>query len=119
MQRAIGDRDGERGKLLARHLLIAIHGGLRPLVLCQPPIGKVLPHDPDCAEQRRHRPYDVHDPHVLLMANQVRGDDHCARQPEQQEGDRERMKPGGDQAAWLQTNSGTPYAAMLLRISFS
>jgi len=69
-------------------LLVASHGGFRPRVLRQASIGEVQPHDPERAELGRHRPHDVHDPHVLvlLVANQVGGDQHRTHEPKQQEG---------------------------------
>ena len=70
MERAVPDLDRERG-LAVRRILMPLHGGVHLLLARGAPVGEILPDDPDRAEQRRDRPYDIHDPHVLGMAEKV------------------------------------------------
>src|SRR5947207_30486 len=59
------------------------------------PKRKIGPEPENRAEQRCHRPVDIHDPHALRMQPLVGQDDHGTCETQQEEGDRKKVKPSG------------------------
>ena len=61
----------------------------------QADLSKVAPGRDERPEQRRYRPHDIHDPHLLRVAIDVDKDDGAAEEAEGEKGYRQRMQPVG------------------------
>jgi hypothetical protein len=94
------EQGGTRLRLPAARVAPSVRR-LFPSLLClvdqtmlgRPTVSEILPNDPHRAEQRRDRPHDVHDPHVLRMPEQIERDDQEAKPSKRKACDRKIVEP--------------------------